>query len=285
MEKIDKKTNICFNYVHEKGIYMENDLKEYREKLAKLSEQEKKLRDLYLHNLSSGTIQGPETGYPSIDKSWLKYEKRQNVNLNYKNMSMIDFAYENNKNNLDDEFLIYNQGNVRRSITYREFFKIVEQYAQCLRNDYLIKVDDKIGVPMPTTPESIFLLYSLITIGAVPVFNDVRKSQKSIVEWLKLFGKEPKLIFTYDGILNKIGNSLKEMSYKSTKIIPVSGIEFLSNDKKMKKLNNLMHIKSFCSSKINNYNTESFSDFQKKCEKYEKVDNFSSHYVAGRLHL
>lgn len=48
-------------------------LKEYKNKLALLTEKEKKIRATYLRNLSLGKILGPVTGYDSIDKPWLKY--------------------------------------------------------------------------------------------------------------------------------------------------------------------------------------------------------------------
>ncbi len=48
-------------------------LKEYKNKLALLTEKEKKIRATYLRDLSLGKILGPVTGYASIDKSWLKY--------------------------------------------------------------------------------------------------------------------------------------------------------------------------------------------------------------------
>lgn len=48
-------------------------LKEYKNKLALLTEKEKKIRATYLRNLSLGKILGPVTGYTSIDKPWLKY--------------------------------------------------------------------------------------------------------------------------------------------------------------------------------------------------------------------
>ena len=45
----------------------------------KVSEEEKKQRDLYLKKLSNGTLQGPPVGYPSIDKSWLKYYDDESI--------------------------------------------------------------------------------------------------------------------------------------------------------------------------------------------------------------
>ena len=48
------------------------DLQEYRKKLGTLSLEEQKLRDLYLRDLATGTIQGPPTQYPSLKKRQLK---------------------------------------------------------------------------------------------------------------------------------------------------------------------------------------------------------------------
>ena len=44
-------------------------------KVKNLDVNEQKLRDLYLRKLALGEIQGPPTGYASIDKPWLKYYK------------------------------------------------------------------------------------------------------------------------------------------------------------------------------------------------------------------
>ena len=43
-----------------------------KEKIGSLNEKEKKARNLYLRCLAKGDIQGPMTGYATIDKPWLK---------------------------------------------------------------------------------------------------------------------------------------------------------------------------------------------------------------------
>ena len=62
-------------------------LKEYKEKISKLSTDEKKDRDIYLRELSDGTLQGPPTGYSSIDKTWLKYYDKDKYILGSTNWS------------------------------------------------------------------------------------------------------------------------------------------------------------------------------------------------------
>ena len=64
-----------------------DDLIKYKEKLSKLSDNEKKLRELYLKNLLLGNIQGPLTGYSSIDIPNLKYSRETPI----KKLDGIDF--------------------------------------------------------------------------------------------------------------------------------------------------------------------------------------------------
>lgn len=41
--------------------------------ISNFSAEDKKKRDYYLKDFANGNIQGLFTGYPSIDKPWLKY--------------------------------------------------------------------------------------------------------------------------------------------------------------------------------------------------------------------
>ena len=62
-------------------VVKKEDLIKLKEKISKLSDEEKKLRNLYLRKISSGELYGPMTGYPSIDKPWLKYYNYTEPNL------------------------------------------------------------------------------------------------------------------------------------------------------------------------------------------------------------
>ena len=67
------------------------DLIKYKEKLSKLSEEEKKLRDLELRKIALGEIEGPMTGYPSIDKPWLKYFSEDAIKKDIPNQNCYDY--------------------------------------------------------------------------------------------------------------------------------------------------------------------------------------------------
>lgn len=52
---------------------MQDILIDYRNKLQNLNEKECILRDLYLRGIVLGKIQGPLTGFPSLDKVHLVF--------------------------------------------------------------------------------------------------------------------------------------------------------------------------------------------------------------------
>ena len=56
-----------------------NQLPEYREQLQYLDDEENVLLDLYLRRVALGEIQEDITGYPSLDKIWLKYYQEEYI--------------------------------------------------------------------------------------------------------------------------------------------------------------------------------------------------------------
>lgn len=47
------------------------------------------------------------TGYPSIDKPWLKYYNKEAIETDLPQCTMYEYLWQNNKNHLDDISLIY----------------------------------------------------------------------------------------------------------------------------------------------------------------------------------
>ena len=47
------------------------------------------------------------TGYPSIDKPWLKYYSEEAINAPLPECTIYEYLWENNKNHLDDIALVY----------------------------------------------------------------------------------------------------------------------------------------------------------------------------------
>ena len=132
------------------------DLIKLKEKISKLSEEEQKLRDLYLKKVSNGDLYGPMLGKASIDKPWLKEYADSDILSEIQNRSMYQDLLEYSKNNLDNIAIEY-FGN---KITYRELINNIELTAASMVKNG-IKEKDKVSVSMPYLPETIYTIYAL----------------------------------------------------------------------------------------------------------------------------
>ena len=65
------------------------------------------------------------TGYPSIDKPWLKYYSEEAINASLPECTMYEYLWENNKGYPDEIALIYEN----RKITYWELFRQIDRVA------------------------------------------------------------------------------------------------------------------------------------------------------------
>ena len=83
------------------------DLLKLKEKITKLSDEEKKERDLYLRGLANGEIQGPSVGYASIDKPWLKHFSDEQMNAEEVHKTAYRYLYDENKNFENDVAIIF----------------------------------------------------------------------------------------------------------------------------------------------------------------------------------
>ena len=111
---------------------------ELKEKLSKLSEEEKKQRDQYLRQLATGEIQGPPTGYASIDKPWLKYYPEHGITTDVPKVNAYDLIYNKMKGKQNYIALNY----FGRKITYKEMFENIERVAKSLKANGIKKGDN-----------------------------------------------------------------------------------------------------------------------------------------------
>lgn len=70
---------------------MNNDLRKYKIGLGKLSDNDKKLRDLYLREMALNKKQGPQFAETSMNKNWLKYYSEDAINCEVLEMSIYDY--------------------------------------------------------------------------------------------------------------------------------------------------------------------------------------------------
>lgn len=181
-------------------------LKEYRKKLLELSDEEKKLRNLYLRKLSLGEIDGPTTGFPSIDKPWLKYyEEKSIVSDIPQNINMYDLMKSRNQNNLKNIALEY----YGTKIAYEEMFENIDFVAEKYLSLGVVK-GDIISICMPTTPETVYSIYALNKIGAICDMLDPRSNPDQLKYYLTQ--SNSKKIMLCENYYKKFKKTLDDLS-------------------------------------------------------------------------
>lgn len=102
------------------------------------------------------------TGYPSIDKPWLKYYAEEAINAPLPECTMYEYILENNKKHLDDVALLY----FDRKITYNTLFANIDQTAAAFAQ-LGVKQGDIVTIQSLSIPQVVYIIYALSKIGAV----------------------------------------------------------------------------------------------------------------------
>ncbi len=164
------------------------------------------------------------TGYPSIDKPWLKYYSERAINATLPKSTIYEYLYENNKNNLDDIALNY----FDRKITYKQLFENIEKTAKAF-SALGVKESDIVTISSVTTPEIIYAFYALNRLGAISNMVDPRTSTEGITHYIEEVNS--KFVITIDIALPKIEKAV--VGTRVEKIVSVSPYNSLSTVKKV----------------------------------------------------
>ena len=96
------------------------------------------------------------TGYPSIDKPWLKYYSQEMIDAPLPECTMYEHIFHKNQDNLDRTALYY----YGTKISYRQMFQTISYLAGTLE-DIGIQKGDIVTVCMINSPETIYLIFAL----------------------------------------------------------------------------------------------------------------------------
>ncbi len=174
------------------------------------------------------------TGYASIDKPHIKYFKKGVLEADFPKMKMYDYLYLRNKKRLNFTALNF----YGRKITYGELFNKVEETAKAFLQ-MGVKEGDNVVISMPTTPESVYMLFALSRIGAVAVELDPRTTKKDIEKTMEESKTRfyitmedccpiiDEILETNDGLNSQLKNV---MFVSPTESLPL-GLNFLSDFK------------------------------------------------------
>ena len=102
------------------------------------------------------------TGYPSIDKPWLKYYSEEVRNAKVPACSMYQYIVEKNRNNEEQTAIRY----YGRKVNYGQLFQKIRETARALKA-WGIGEGDTVTLMSLDTPETLYCIYALNYLGAV----------------------------------------------------------------------------------------------------------------------
>ena len=120
------------------------------------------------------------TGYPSIDKPWLKYYSEEALNAPLPECTIYEYLWNNNKDHPNDIALNF----FDYKITYGELFSNIDKTASAFLNQG-VKSGDVVTLMFLNCPEAIYCFYALNKIGAVACVVNVLSNVGDLYHYLK----------------------------------------------------------------------------------------------------
>ena len=159
-----------------------------------------------------------KTGYPSIDKPWLKYYSEEAIRSSMPQCTMYELLWDNNKEHLDDVAINY----YGRKFTYGQLFDGIEKTAKAF-SAMGVQKGEIVVVCTVNTPEMVFALYALNRLGAIANMVDPRTNVDGIREYI--LESDARFVMTINLAYPAIVKAAKNTSVKN--IIVVSPADSL----------------------------------------------------------
>ncbi len=119
------------------------------------------------------------TGFPSIDKPWLKYYSQEAINAKLPECTMYELIWQSNKDYRENTALNY----YGRKFTYAQLFEGIEKVAKAF-SALGVKKGDIVVICTVNTPEMVYAMYALNRLGAVANMVDPRTNVDGIREYI-----------------------------------------------------------------------------------------------------
>ncbi len=165
------------------------------------------------------------TGYPSIDKPWLKYYTKEAIDSSLPECTIYEYMLENNKDYPDDIAINY----YGHKITYRELFENIDATSKGFAT-LGIAQGDIVTVALPSIPEALYCVYALNKIGAVANMIHPLAGETEILHYLNEV--ESTVAVLFDRTYEIIGHSIEKTHVRHAIIVSAvdslpSGIKLL----------------------------------------------------------
>ena len=148
-----------------------------------------------------------KTGYPSIDKPWLKYYSDEAIRTELPRGTIYGYMMENNRDYPGDVAIRY----FFRKIRYRELFRRIEDCARAFAA-LGVREGEIVTVALPSIPEALYVVYALNRLGAVANMIHPLAGRREIVNYLNEVESRVAVLFdgTYDIIKEAVDQTKLE---------------------------------------------------------------------------
>lgn len=184
------------------------------------------------------------TGYPSIDKPWLKYYTESLADKPLPQKTLYKMIYDANKDHKSDYAFNY----FGRRITYGQLFYEIDRCAKALLR-LGVKSDDIVTIMGLSAPETFYVAYACSKIGAVINLISVLAGEQELVHYLN--EAKSKVFIALDLFNDKIIKALPQTSVKTVvnmslaESMPLHIKAVYKLKAKVKKCNDFMSWKDF----------------------------------------
>ena len=157
------------------------------------------------------------TGYPSIDKPWLKHYTEEQINAPLPHMTAYEYVKTLNAERLDYLAIDSEVGNY----TYRELFAMINQTAAALWS-MGIKKGKHVLAMFPVLPHESFLFYGIDAVGAALCQIAPQYTPVEVCNHANRIGTD--LFFVFDQILTP---EMEQLIYQNTKVRHIIVVNFI----------------------------------------------------------
>lgn len=155
-----------------------------------------------------------QTGYPSIDKPWLKYYSVAAINSEPFNGSIYEHIKKKNINCLGNYALQY----FGKKITYKEMLDRADLIAQALIREG-VRRGDNVILLMSSCPELVYLLLALNKIGAVANMINPLFTEEQIKD--RVNDTDANLMFVLDQLHRLTEHIFNDLCIKKMVVVPI----------------------------------------------------------------
>ncbi len=152
------------------------------------------------------------TGYPSIDKPWLKYYTEAAINSKIPDCSIYEYLLKCNEEHLDDTAIIY----FDRTLNFKELFQLIEQAASAFIS-VGVKPGETVSVLSLSTPETIACIYALNKIGALISMEPITQTNQLLER--SLLETKTNIVVVLDLFFQKYAETLTKLPLKKVIVL------------------------------------------------------------------